>query len=740
MNYCVNPSCPNPTNVSEAKFCQTCGSKLLLHDRYRVVQKLGQGGFGATFLAQDEALPDHAKCVLKQLRANADQSGLLEMARELFEREANVLAKLNHPQLPDLLNYFELGNEFYLVQEYISGQNLQEEVKQNGVFTESKITEFLNEILPILNYVHNQNVIHRDIKPANIIRRREDQELVLIDFGAVKDQINPALATASETAALTSYAIGTPGYAPPEQMALRPVFASDIYALGMTCVYLLTGKSPKHLSYDSRTGEVLIHQSLEVSDRLVGILNRMMAALVSQRYQSVDQILEVLTEPQARLGQMQPTARTNPSAPTKGNVHQAAQPLNRESAPPPPDVDRVVGQRILLIEDETDIRETIAEILENEDFEVITAGDGEAGLQLARQQQPDLILCDVMMPKLDGYGVVAALQQDPATTTIPFIFLTARADKADMRQGMRLGADDYLTKPCTSAELIEAIVTRIGKRTALTQVYSDKEPSKTTDQIARETRLRQAIENAEFLLHYQPQVCLQTKRVVGVEALVRWYAPEQGMISPAEFIPLAETTGLIVPLGEWVLSTACAQAKAWQNAGVLPLRVAVNLSSFQFNQPDLSDKIVQILNETELDPHWLEIELTETLLVQNVESTVNRLSELKAIGVGVAIDDFGTGYASLGYLQHFPFDTLKIDQCFVRDLNQNSKNAAIATAIIQMARNLNLKTIAEGVETEAEKAFLYHQGCNEMQGYLFSRPLPANDLVNLLALKVTSAS
>ena len=274
--------------------CQACGSKLLLRDRYRVSKALGQGGFGATFLAQDESLPGDPCCVIKQLRPTATVSHILPMARELFEREAQTLGRIgNHPQVPRLLDYFEDNHQFYLVQEYISGSTLQQEIKRSGALSEAGVKQFLSEILPLLQYIHSQRVIHRDIKPANIIRREQDRKLVLIDFGAVKNQVNSTTTNADQTA-LTNFAIGTPGYAPPEQMALRPVYASDIYAVGVTCIYLLTAKSPKDLDYNPSTGEMVWQKYVYVSDRFADVLKKMLEASVRHRYQSAGDILRAL--------------------------------------------------------------------------------------------------------------------------------------------------------------------------------------------------------------------------------------------------------------------------------------------------------------------------------------------------------------------------------------------------------------------------------------------------------------
>jgi len=562
---------------------------------------------------------------------------------------------------------------------------------------------------------------------------------------------------------------------------------------------------------------------------------------------------------------------------------------------------------ILVIEDEEFVRENILELLDAEGFEVIGAENGRIGIDLAQEVRPDLILCDVMMPELDGYSVLTKLRQDPVLATTPFILLTAKAAKADFRQGMELGADDYITKPFTRAELLGAIAIRLKKQAAVQEHYNTElqeakaqlnylihhdsltklpnrlslrerfkqvQPQDTdtekvvavlclgldrfnhiidplghtvgdsllkavaerlttcvgkdtvarlntdqfaiilanvdhkkeagniaqtileklshtyvlagqeifitasigialypsdgaeieqllaaantamtqakqhggdqyqlysaafnigsSDRLALQSSLRHALEREELRVYYQPQLNLQTGQIVGAEALVRWQHPERGIVSPNKFVPLAEETGLIVPIGEWVLRTACKQTKAWQDEGFPSLRIAVNLSSRQFSQIDLRRQLVEILMDTGLDPKFIELELTESMLVQNTEVAIRRLNALKSLGVEIAIDDFGTGYSSLSYLQQFPFDILKIDRCFIRDITENPNNAAITRAIIAMAKSLNLKLVAEGVETEAELSFVRQHQCDGMQGYLFSRPVPAEDFRQLL--------
>lgn len=570
-------------------------------------------------------------------------------------------------------------------------------------------------------------------------------------------------------------------------------------------------------------------------------------------------------------------------------------------------------KKILVIEDEELLRTNIVQILEFEDFVTIEANNGFLGIKLAQEHLPDLILCDVMMPEVDGYGVLAALSQNPTTASIPFIFTTAKASKADLRQGMNLGADDYLAKPITADELLSAISTRLKRQATFSQscvaelkqaeeqlhhlihydsltnlpnqfllrerlnqliiqadceetlvpifllkldrfnqissvlghlvgdlllkavaqrlmtcigenqtvarlqveqfaillenvkqkqeivnvaqtilhslsqpfILEDQEvfvtanigialypkDSKDTNTLikyaniaidfAREqksnsyqfyknvinkacenklsldTKLHYVLERKELQLYYQPQVELQTGKIVGAEALLRWHHPEIGVVSPADFIPIAEENGLIIPVTEWVLMTACKQNKLWQIAGFPPLRIAVNLSGRYFNQPNFSKRLVDILEKTGLEPKYLELELTESIFIKDAEPVNIILKELQSLEIQIAIDDFGTGYSSLNYLKKFSVNTLKIDRCFVNGIVDDTKTAALATAIIQMAHGMNLKTIAEGVETEAELFLLRQQQCDEIQGYLFSRPIPVAEFTQLLTVNKT---
>lgn len=566
---------------------------------------------------------------------------------------------------------------------------------------------------------------------------------------------------------------------------------------------------------------------------------------------------------------------------------------------------------ILVIEDNLEVQGIVSEILENEGFKTLVADNGSRGLQLAQQYHPDLIVSDLMLPELDGYGVLQALRQDKSTDAIPLIFLTAKADRTSYRQGMELGADDYISKPFTHDELLKAIRIRLNGRAkildrcriqirqlqeelvftnshdSLTQLpnwqflqwqfnqlytqtkhqnlipllvigvdqfnwirsnigyaysqaiiqavalhlqrqidslrlplatlgrleadqfallpgdfnhqtdiaklaqsiidsfeqplvlkdqsasisasigiglypndtqdidmlvsharvamqhgksqggnrhhfYTDVAQVDPAQQVAIATELPRAIEQGEFQLYYQPQVDSKTGQLIGAEALVRWYHPEWGVVSPGKFIPIAEETGLILPLGEWVLRTACQQAQAWHQQFSTPLKVAVNLSAHQFDHPELTQTIHQVLAETHLNPENLEIELTESTLMRDTSVAIQTMQDLKAIGISLSIDDFGVGYSSLSYLQQLPFDTLKIDRCFVSQIDTNQANAAITSAVISMAHDLQLKVIGEGVETIEEQDFLVQHQCDAFQGYLISPPLPTSKFATLI--------
>jgi predicted signal transduction protein with EAL and GGDEF domain len=264
------------------------------------------------------------------------------------------------------------------------------------------------------------------------------------------------------------------------------------------------------------------------------------------------------------------------------------------------------------------------------------------------------------------------------------------------------------------------------------QFYNDDMSQQSVERQSLEDQLRHALEKQELLLHYQPKVNLETGFITSVEALVRWQHPVRGLLLPAQFLTVAEDTGMIVGIGRWVLQEACRQTRAWRDAGLAVVPVAVNVSSLEFQGEQFVQGVQNTLRDAHLDPSYLELELTETVLMRHAESTANALAELKAIGVRVAVDDFGTGYSSLSYLTRLPIDTLKLDQSFVQDINASTDDAVVVSAVIRMGKTLRHRVVAEGVETSAQLAFLQAHGCDEGQGYYFSRPVAADAFAALL--------
>jgi diguanylate cyclase len=563
-------------------------------------------------------------------------------------------------------------------------------------------------------------------------------------------------------------------------------------------------------------------------------------------------------------------------------------------------------QRILVIEDQELVRSVIVAFIATAKFQVLEAADGMTGVQIAKERLPDLILCDVEMPKMDGFRVLVELRKNPDTAKIPFIFLTGRGERPDVRKGMNLGADDYLTKPFTRVELLRAIDARLLKRASMAdhfdqqvreaeeklkhamehdhltdlpnrlflreqlneilfygsqkpvtilaigldryqrinemlgypanhqllkhvaerlsecvgkgdtlarlqedefaiifaqvtereeatrmaqqilkkisevyvvdglevfvtasvgavmypqdgtnidylikyaeaamnhvrkqggnafEFYATKIHELSSDQLALEASLRHALKRNQFEIYYQPVVSLSSGIISGAEALIRWHHPERGLVGPLDFIPLAEESDLIVSIGDWVLDTACRQATQWQKLGYPDFLIAVNISGKLFEQQNLSSKLQEALRQSGLSCNYLTLELTESMLMKDVPSSLLTMNELKELGVRISVDDFGTGYSSLSYLTRFPFDILKIDRSFLRDLTINTKNDAVTVAIIEMAHALKLEVIAEGVETPNELNFLKKNKCDRMQGYLFSPPVPVAEFQSLL--------
>ena len=571
-----------------------------------------------------------------------------------------------------------------------------------------------------------------------------------------------------------------------------------------------------------------------------------------------------------------------------------------------------MSHRIVIAEDEADIRANLTRLLTLEDYQVWAAPNGREALQLVRQHLPDIVLSDVMMPEMTGHQLVKALRADPLTAHIPTVLLTAKADRSDVREGMNLGADDYLTKPfqrnelldCIRAQLEKAAALQVAARQLASQAHhmahfdavtslpnrshlllllgqalkeqkghgpalwvigldslpqmaqimgvgllddavrqmaqrlsmladasehltdtrytvgrlgEDRlvllvpnwpagraldtlalalldamsaaiqlegqeqfpvvsvgvcaramdgerpdailarldialaaararsaqrmvvhEPSSRSDLSATfrlHNDLHRCVERHELQAYFQPQVMAQNSSLIGFEALMRWRHPELGLISPVRFIPIAEDNGQIVPMGAWVLQEACKQAVVWQDympADAAPLRVAVNLSLRQFGDPMLLQHVRNALESTRLDATQLELEITESTAMLDLQHTLEVLKQLKALGLKLAIDDFGTGYSSLAYLKRFPLDVLKVDQSFVRQLCTNREDQAIAGAVINLAHSLGLDVVAEGVETDEQHRLLRDMGCDQIQGYLHGKPMPGDDVLQWL--------
>jgi diguanylate cyclase (GGDEF)-like protein len=541
------------------------------------------------------------------------------------------------------------------------------------------------------------------------------------------------------------------------------------------------------------------------------------------------------------------------------------------------------------------------------DYDVKTALNGDIGIKSAIKFHPDLILCDISMPETNGYAVLKALRNDKRTHAIPFIFLTAMGGMQDLRKGMRLGADDYLTKPVSAEELIATVKARLEKHQQITnhyqteidqtkyhleisrnydettglpkrsvlerklnqqasnrtsksklalmvikfnrfnnitdifgkndhlklirellrrienetseekniyminddelgiplynistkkwltqlsklilsairkpvtlgkreincnasiglsvssntrispekmisnaeialnaaledgfntfKFYEEKFKKHAIDRLNIESALHKALEREEFTLFYQPKIDSFNQNIIGSEALIRWDNSDYGVISPTQFIPIAEENGLIIPIGEWILESICNQINDWKSAGITPSPVATNISARQLEQKNFVNSVSSILEKTKIENELLEIELTESILIKNSPKTSKKLVKLRKSGMKVAIDDFGTGYSSLAYLTNFPFDKLKIDQSFIRDIVTDKAAASLATSIISMAHRLGVRVIAEGVETTDQVKFLTKFKCDEIQGYYFSEPVSADRFTKLL--------
>ncbi|WP_411565170.1 EAL domain-containing protein [Pseudomonas orientalis] len=403
---------------------------------------------------------------------------------------------------------------------------------------------------------------------------------------------------------------------------------------------------------------------------------------------------------------------------------------------------------LLIVDDEPQVRKLLETLLQHEGYQTLSASNGEEALQLVAQQPPDLILLDIMMPGMDGYEVATRLKANPVTANIPIIMLSALSESSARVSGLETGAEEFISKPVERVELwlrvrnllrLKAHGDELKQHSLMLeqqlQQRGGDHAQMNVHDLARqdlENDLRQAVDQQAFALHYQPKVELANGEVCGLEVLLRWDRPGYGAVSPAVFVPILENLGLIVPVGRWVIERVCEQIAAWQSSGLGAIEVSVNVSGHQLIEGDLIADIEHILAHTGVDAHWLEVELTEGSLMENTEHTIAALQRLRAMGVKIAIDDFGTGYSSLAYLRRFPIDTLKIDIAFIREVTTNPQDAAITRTIIELAHSLKLRVVAEGVETQAQLAFLKEAGCDQIQGYLFSRPLPVETLERLL--------
>ncbi|KAE9658051.1 EAL domain-containing response regulator [Pseudomonas fluorescens] len=401
---------------------------------------------------------------------------------------------------------------------------------------------------------------------------------------------------------------------------------------------------------------------------------------------------------------------------------------------------------LLIVDDEPQVRKLLETLLHHEGYVTQSACCGEEALRLVAQQPPDLILLDIMMPGMDGYEVASQLKGNPATANIPIIMLSALSDASARVSGLETGAEEFISKPIERVELwlrvrnllrLKAHGDELKKHSIMLeqQLHADDTTLFTVHDLARqdmEKALRGAVERNEFTLHYQPKVEVASGTVCALEALLRWDRPGYGAVSPAVFVPILESLGLIVPVGRWVIERACEQIARWQRSDIGAREVSVNVSGLQLINGDLIADIARILAKTGVEAHWLEVELTEGSLMENTQRTIASLQRLRAMGVKISIDDFGTGYSSLAYLRRFPLDTLKIDIAFIREVTTNPQDAAITRTIIELAHGLGLLVVAEGVETAAQLAFLKEAGCDQIQGYLYSRPLPVEALEQLL--------
>jgi EAL domain-containing protein (putative c-di-GMP-specific phosphodiesterase class I)/ActR/RegA family two-component response regulator len=379
--------------------------------------------------------------------------------------------------------------------------------------------------------------------------------------------------------------------------------------------------------------------------------------------------------------------------------------------------------RLLVVDDDEEIRSILVEFL-SRFYECVALDSAEAALAALATQSFEVIMSDIALPQMTGIEMVRQIIQQAPDSVI--VMISGQLTIEGAIQAMRAGAFDYITKPFELSEVADVTRRAVEHRRRIEKARSE------TASDTSSLELLAAIENDEFVTYFQPQVEIQTRRVVGVEALLRWQHPQSGLLAPADFIPLAEKTGAIIPLGQAALRAACVQARRWYDLGLHNLRVAVNVSPQQLRQADFPARVAQMLRDVGLPAQYLEAEVTESSFMHDPECSVHTLHKLREMGMRIAIDDFGTGYSSLSYLKRLPIDSVKLDSSFVKEATTDPDDAALVMAIITLAHNLRLKVIAEGIETEEQLQFLRLLRCDEGQGYLFGQPLPADQITTLL--------
>ena len=377
--------------------------------------------------------------------------------------------------------------------------------------------------------------------------------------------------------------------------------------------------------------------------------------------------------------------------------------------------------RVLIVDDDREIGSILYDFL-SKSYDCVAVNSAADALAALAGASFDLIMSDISMPQMSGLEMIPHIVSLAPDSVV--IMISGQRMIETAIDAMRAGAFDYITKPFELAQ-VDVVVRRALDHRQRLERFRSRAPHR--DEM--EQRLRHALDNHDFVVHYQPQVEIQSRKVTGAEALVRWADPERGLLLPNDFIPLAEETGLIVPIGISVLQTACAQARHWHDMGMMDFGVAVNVSPKQLQEDDFLHTLAQILYGTGLRPESLEIEVTETSLMQNPEAGIQTLTTLREMGVKIAIDDFGTGYSSLGYLKRLPIDSVKLDASFVKDATSDPDDAALVMAIITLAHNLRLRVIAEGIETEDQLAFLRLLRCDRGQGYFFGRPAMSDEMI-----------